>query len=130
MTIASWKILVVDDEPGMQRILALVLEAEGAQVSQASTGEEAWDIMSVDQPTVLITDLGLPGMDGWQLLQAMRANPTLAKVPAVAMTADHSPELVERILQAGFLGYFRKPIRFSLFVDQLVALCEEKHFQA
>jgi len=104
----------------------MVLKAEGAQVLQASSGEEAWKMMLVDEPTVLITDLGLPQMDGWQLLQDMLADPQLATVPAVAMTADHSPELAQEILQAGFMGYFRKPIQFNSFVDQLVALCQQR----
>ena len=80
--------------------------------------------MNGSVPTILLTDLGLPGMDGWQLLQAVRARPHLAEVLAITMTADHSLQMQDKAMAAGFAGLFHKPIRMGSFVDDLIAIIE------
>lgn len=124
MEISLWSICIVDDEPGMREILAMILRTNGAQVLTAASGEEALEKMNGGVPTVLLTDLGLPGMDGWQLLQAVRTQARLAEVQVVAMTADHSLQMHDEVMAAGFAGLFRKPISMASFVEDLIGMVE------
>ena len=64
-------------------------------------------------------DLGLPGMDGWEVLQAIRANPETAGLPCVAMTAFHTSSVRQQAIEAGFNAYFPKPLDDTLFVREL-----------
>jgi CheY-like chemotaxis protein len=89
-------------------------------VAAAYTAEEALQILRNMQPTVAIIDLALPAMDGWGLLQAMRSDPALSDVPAVAMTAYHSTNVAQEAIAAGFAAYFPKPINARTFVEDLV----------
>lgn len=75
-------------------------------------------------PTLIILDLALPGVDGWGVLQTLRAHKSLSSVPCVAITAFHTPELAEQAIGAGFDAYFAKPIDATSFVRELQAIVE------
>jgi CheY-like chemotaxis protein len=70
----------------------------------------------------VVIDLALPIKDGWQVLQAIRANPTTAALPCIAVTAYHTSKLREDALMAGFNAYFPKPIDATSFARQLEML--------
>ena len=81
------RVLVVDDEPQIRRALALNLAARGYEVFQAETGEQALDAVARDRPGIVLLDLGLPGMDGIQVIEALRE---IKRERAV--TADSLPQ--------------------------------------
>jgi CheY-like chemotaxis protein len=118
--LSSWHVLVVEDEADAQEVVCMVLQGHGAQVSTAFTGEEALEMLNARPPTVAVIDLALPNMDGWELLKAMRSNPDLINVPAVAMTAYHSTNVAKEAIAAGFVAYFPKPINSHTFAQDLV----------
>jgi CheY-like chemotaxis protein len=118
--LSSWHVLVVEDEADAQEVVCMVLQGHGAQVSTAFTGEEALEMLNARPPTVAVIDLALPNMDGWELLKAMRADPDLVNVPAVAMTAYHSTNVAKEAIAAGFAAYFPKPINSHTFAKDLV----------
>lgn len=112
-------ILLVDDEGDTLTMFRESLEAAGAKVRAVMTAADALREYEERAPDLLVTDLGLPGMDGFELLQILRSrNPTL---PAVAVTGYARLDDRVRALGAGFQAHFSTPIDPSAFVRALAA---------
>lgn len=124
MTITNWSVLVVEDEADSMELVQGLLGYYGIYSVGASTGEEAVEILEQMTPTLVILDLALPGLDGWGVLKRLKAHPVLSRVPCVAITAFHSPELAEQAIEAGFDAYFAKPIDATSFVRELQTIVE------
>ncbi len=118
----NWKVLVIEDEDDSMEFVQGLLEHHGIESIGASSGEEALEVLKTIQPTLLIVDLALPGLDGWELLRRFKAHPVLRDVPRVAITAYHTPELAEQAIEAGFDAYFAKPLDATSFVRELEAI--------
>ncbi len=121
--ISSWNILIVDDDPGIRQILAIVLEMHGGKISMASTGKEALAKMRSSLPTMVITDMDMPGMDGRQLLNSIRADADFAHIPVVAITGNQLTRVTSDTNGAGFTAVIRKPFNARSLVDRLVEAC-------
>jgi signal transduction histidine kinase len=106
------RLLVVDDDPGARELISGMLEGFGAQVSVAESGQAALSLLFAQRPDVLIADLGMPGMDGYALIEQVRAlDPDFGGMtPAVAVTAYASPQDRLRALQAGYQNHVAKPV--------------------
>jgi signal transduction histidine kinase len=106
------RLLVVDDDPGARELISGMLEGFGAQVSMAESGQAALSMLLSLRPDVLIADLGMPDMDGYALIQQVRAlDPDFGGLtPAVAVTAYASPQDRLRALQAGYQNHVAKPV--------------------
>ena len=106
------RLLVVDDDPGARELISGMLEGFGAQVSVAEGGQAALKLLFAERPDVLIADLGMPEMDGYALIEQVRAlDPDFGgKTPAVAVTAYASPQDRLRALQAGYQNHVAKPV--------------------
>jgi CheY-like chemotaxis protein len=116
--VATWYVLIVDDEPANRAVFADTLQYFGAKVATASNGLEALQIIHTQAPTLVLTDLAMPKLDGWELLRALRADPALRHIPILAVTAAFTmPGDRERVLAAGFNGYLAKPIDIVGLVD-------------
>jgi CheY-like chemotaxis protein len=124
MTIANWNVLVVEDEADSMELVQGLLSHYGIHSVGAGSGEEALQLLKDMKPTLIIIDLALPGVDGWGLLNAVRANKTLSRIPCVAITAFHTPELAEQAIAAGFDAYFAKPIDATSFARELQAIVD------
>jgi len=105
-------ILVVDDDDGTRELLRAILAAHGARVTTAASVREARRILETVRPAVIITDLAMPGEDGFHLMEHCRhhALPELQALPIIALTAYGTPQAESRILAAGFDAYFTKPV--------------------
>jgi PAS domain S-box-containing protein len=104
-------VLAVDDEPDSLELLRTVLEAAGARVATARSGPEALEAMRSEPPDVLIADIGMPGMDGLQLIRAVRQMPDPARsIPAAALTAYARSQDRVTSLASGFQMHLVKPI--------------------
>jgi signal transduction histidine kinase/ActR/RegA family two-component response regulator len=106
------RIVAVDDDADGLILVSEMLEAAGAQVATACCGEDALSLVSLIEPDVLITDLGMPGMDGFQLLERVRqlTNPRLSGMAVAALTAYARSEDRGHALEAGFQAHLAKPI--------------------
>lgn len=124
MTISQWNVLVVEDEADSMELVQGVLNYYGIRSVGAASGESALDVLKSMSPTLMIIDLALPGLDGWGLLEELKANPSFSRVPCVAITAFHTPELAEQAIEAGFDAYFAKPLDATSFVRELQAIVE------
>jgi PAS domain S-box-containing protein len=105
------RVLVVEDEPDARGLLRLLLGGWGATVSAATTVADAMSCMQADPPDLLITDIGLPGEDGYSLLRRVRALPEVdgGRIPVIALTAYARDEDRRRARAAGFRCYLSKP---------------------
>jgi PAS domain S-box-containing protein len=105
------KVLVVDDEPDARALLRRVLEDAEAHVRTASSVPEALELWKHDKPHVLVSDIGMPGQDGYELIRAVRAmEPDGRSVAALALTAFARAEDRKRALLAGFHMHLSKPV--------------------
>jgi PAS domain S-box-containing protein len=105
------RILVVEDEMDSRDFITFLLQQVGATVTAAGSGAEALELIDASAPDVLVTDIGMPQQDGYQLLQAIRKRKSpFSRIPAVAVTAYARPEDRERALNAGFQAHVSKPI--------------------
>jgi CheY-like chemotaxis protein len=105
-------VLAVDDEPDSLRLLTEILEAAGARVTTAKSGAAALEKVESARPDVILADLGMPLMDGFELIQRLRQSPdeSVRRLPAAALTAYGRTEDRARTLQAGFEMHLAKPI--------------------
>ena len=105
-------VLFVDDDPDLREGVTMLLELYGASVTAAGSADEALRIMSRSVPDVLLSDLCMPGEDGYELIRKIRALPPDrgAQVPAAAVTARTTPEARRRALAEGFQMYVTKPV--------------------
>jgi signal transduction histidine kinase len=110
--LAGVHVLVVDDDPGAREVIAHILQGLGARVSLAGSGPAALTLLFERRPNVLIADLGMPEMDGYALIEQIRAlDPHLGgRVPAVAVTAYASAQDRLRALHAGYQNHIAKPV--------------------
>jgi PAS domain S-box-containing protein len=106
------RVLAVDDDPDALRMVREILEAAGAQVSSAGSADEALQSLNSLRPDVLVADLGLPRMDGFELIAEIRRrpDPAVRDLPAAALTAYARSEDRSRALKAGFQIHLSKPI--------------------
>ena len=111
-TLAGVRILVVDDESGARELLSRMLQGFGADVALADSGHAALSQLFEQRPHVLLADLGMPGMDGFALIEQVRAlDPEFGGLtPAVAVTGYSSPQDRLRALQAGYQNHIAKPV--------------------
>jgi CheY-like chemotaxis protein len=116
-------VLVVDDEPDARDLIQRVLQEQGARVSVAAGGEEALRIMETAEPDALISDIGMPHMDGYQLMRRIRAaEPMGRRLPALALTAFARAEDRKRALLAGYQSHVAKPVDMAELVIVVAGL--------
>ena len=101
-------VMVVEDHDDSRDMLVFALEAFGARVVGVSSALEALTRLQTVRPDVLVSDLAMPEMDGFELLQHVRASPGLEDLPAIAVTGHR--EMSAKAAQSGFQRFFRKPI--------------------
>lgn len=104
------RILVVEDNPLNLKLVRDVLTAYGYDVVEAQTGEDGVALAGTCSPDLVLMDLQLPGIDGYEALRLLRQDPRLGGVPVVAVTAFAMKEDRERAAREGFDGYLGKPI--------------------
>ena len=119
--INSWQVLVVDDEPDNLEVVAETLEYLGAQVKTALNGQEALEALEAFMANLILTDLSMPVMDGWQMRANAKRNPAFAEVPIMALSAHAIVGDRERAIEAGFNGYITKPVNINTLLDDIRA---------
>jgi signal transduction histidine kinase len=104
------RLLVVDDEADARELVARLLRDAGAEVETADSAATALDALPRFRPDLLVSDIGMPEQNGYQLLESVRAIPAFAGLPAIALTAFARPEDRGRALNAGFQMHVAKPV--------------------
>jgi CheY-like chemotaxis protein len=102
--------LIVDDEADALELIRRVLEEQGASVTTVGSGEEALRMLETSEPDVLISDIGMPGMDGYQFMRRLRASePKNRRIPALALTAFARPDDRKHAILSGYQAHLAKP---------------------
>jgi PAS domain S-box-containing protein len=117
-------VLLVDDEQDALELVGEVLRDQGAEVHGATSARQALHDLGELHPDVLVSDIGMPEMDGMTLIQSVRARPARegGETPAIALTAFARPEDVERALSAGFQKHIAKPVEIPELVRAIAAM--------
>jgi PAS domain S-box-containing protein len=117
------RVLVVDDRQDDRELLALMLSRQGAEVRLAQSAAEALGLLGTWRPDVLVSDIEMPGQDGYSFISKLRAlaDPTLAGLPAIAVTAHARLEDRERASAAGYEYHIPKPIERMRVIDAVAA---------
>ena len=113
------KVLVVDDEPQIRRALSLNLGARSYEVLEATTGEAALTAVAAEHPDIVLLDLGLPGMDGLMVLEALRG---WTKVAVIVLTVRDDERSKVEALEAGADDYVTKPFGMAELVARIRAV--------
>jgi CheY-like chemotaxis protein len=118
------KVLVVDDQADSRELVKRVLSECDAEVFAAGSAEEALRLVELEQPHVLLSDIGMPGVDGYELLRRVRALESARgrRIPAIALTAFARSEDRTQALRAGFLVHVSKPVEPSELVATVASV--------
>jgi len=103
-------VLIVEDNPRNLKLVRDVLNHVGYRTLEAGTAEDGLELARTERPGLILMDVQLPGMDGLQALEQLRADPRIADIRVMAVTAFAMKRDRERCLEAGFDGYLEKPI--------------------
>jgi DNA-binding response OmpR family regulator len=112
-------VLAIDDDPAMTELLTLLLRTHGFNIQTANTGEEGVKLTRKESPDVIILDLMMPGMDGWQVCKQIRS---FSSVPILVFSALDSPGIVASALDAGADDYLVKPVPSGVLISHLNTL--------
>jgi CheY-like chemotaxis protein len=116
------RILVIEDNDANQELITRFLRREGYDVIQAADGVTGVALAQGQVPDLILMDLSLPELDGWEATRQIRANPGTAKVPIIALTAHAFVEEVKAALHAGCNEYETKPLVYRLLIKKIKAL--------
>jgi CheY-like chemotaxis protein len=117
--------LVVDDEPDNVSVVVRLLTYMGAEVVAAENGQQGLETARAKRPNVILADLSMPSMSGWEMLYQAKQDPALKEIPMIALTAHAMAGDRTRVLAAGFIDYIAKPIDVPKFVPQLVDMLKD-----
>jgi two-component system cell cycle response regulator DivK len=110
-------ILVVEDNDNNRLLVRDVLQASGYRVVEATSAEDGLRMAAEQQPALILMDIQLPGMNGIEALQRLRADPGTRAIPVIAVTASAMTQDRRQIMAAGFDGYQPKPISVKGFLQ-------------
>jgi DNA-binding response OmpR family regulator len=117
------KILVIDDDPDIRRLVQLELTGAGYEVAFAHDAVSAMTVARKEQPAVVVLDIGLPGGDGYLVMERFRQFPALETIPVVVVTARERVEARAKSLAAGARAFLPKPFdpsELRALVDELL----------
>lgn len=122
--------LYIEDNPANLKLVANILgKLPHIHLLSAHLPELGLELAQARKPDLILLDINMPGMDGYQVLQILKQNPELKQVPVVAVTANAMPQDIKRGREAGFTDYITKPIQVRQFLDAVehwLAQADEK----
>jgi two-component system cell cycle response regulator DivK len=116
------RILVVEDNEANQELVTRFLKREGYEVIHAMDGTAGVALAHGELPDLILMDLSLPELDGWEATRQIRANPLTAKIPIIALTSNAFAEDVSRALGAGCNQYETKPLVYRRLMKKIRTL--------
>ncbi len=114
-------VLVVDDDPSIRRMIVAALRRDGYTFCEAPNGKEALDMMRSEHPSVVVLDLMMPVLSGWDVLQARELEPELKEIPVIIISANRAPEVATAV-DKGICAFLPKPFDIGA-LSALVRSC-------
>ena len=118
----NMRVLLVEDAPFLRYAFGRLLRMHGFEVREATDGQEALDCLTEFRPQLVLTDLMMPIMDGIELIRRIRADPSTARLPIVAITADATEQAERQAREAGAIDVITKPIDLPALLERLSGL--------
>jgi CheY-like chemotaxis protein len=119
MSLSAKSALLVDDNADVRFLARCVLEGAGFAIAEAESGATALDFLTSELPDIVLLDVQMPEMDGWETLQAIRDNPATSDLPVVLWTVKGRPEDMVRGWELGCDGYLPKPFDARQLEDEV-----------
>lgn len=113
------RILFVDDDPILREFAQVHLTTDSAEVLVAQDGQEALEVLREVQPDIVLLDLEMPRMDGFEALTRLRADPAHARTPVIVVTGREDVAAIDRAFQAGATSFVAKPLNWRLISYQI-----------
>lgn len=126
--LSAWNILIVDDEVHNSGVLEHVFRFHDAQVRVVDSGVECLKMIRKERPTLVLLDLSMPKMSGWEVLKIIREDEELKSLAVITITAQVMAGDRERVLEAGFDGYIPKPISVSTIVKTIQDILQSRGY--
>lgn len=123
----STKILIVDDNEKNISLMELLLKHAGYSVISASNGADALEVARLELPGLILMDIQMPEMDGFDAAHAIFSDELTCNIPVIGISAYASPGTRERALRLGMVGFFEKPINREQFVNQVKNFLTSAH---
>jgi len=124
--VADWDVIIVDDEPDNIGVVQLVFDFQDIPLRPAESGKQCIQLLEDRLPTLLLVDIQMPEMSGYELLDYIQANYELENMIIIAMTAYAMEEDARKVSDSGFDGYIPKPIDVVKLIDQIQAIVDKK----
>jgi two-component system, cell cycle response regulator DivK len=118
----GWNILVVDDDPKSLKMMEILLMSYGVMVEKAENGKEALEKVKQFKPQLILSDLSMPVMDGWEMVRTLKAEEATSDIPVIALTAHAMAGDRDKAIAAGCHDYMTKPIIPATFFTHLLGL--------
>lgn len=115
------RVLVIEDNPANMELMTYLLRAFGHTVLEAVDGRQGLTVAAGSRPDLVVCDLQLPVVDGYEVARTLKADPSMRAMPLIAVTAFAMVDDRRKALAAGFDGYFSKPIAPESFMSELQA---------
>lgn len=115
--LASRRILIVDDQPSIRGVLELALQEAGAEVWTAPDGKLALELLGSQVPDLILLDLSMPNMDGWEVMEAMKLLPRVSGIPVILETSAEDYPSFDRAKKLGAAAFISKPFRLGELVE-------------
>ncbi len=122
------KIMVVDDEPDLLEVVKLILESDGYQVVTANSGQEALSIIEKEMPDLVLLDIIMPKMDGWEVFSRIKGNPRTHDIPVIMLTAKD--QRIDKLIGLHVVrvdDYITKPFGRAELLERIKRVLQEKH---
>jgi len=120
------KVLHIEDNEQNLYLVRFILEKNGYEIIEERDGKKGVETAARIKPDLILLDILLPGMDGYQVAEAIRKNPELSKTPIVAVTSYAMVGDREKALESGCLGYIEKPINPDTFLQEIKEFITDK----
>ncbi len=119
---ASWDVVIADDDPDTVQIIERLLTSHGMRAHIVNNGPDCLQLLRERRATLLLLDIRMPGMSGWDVIKTIRQDDSLKDLLVAAITARTEPGIHEQVLDAGFDAYFAKPISPLIFLSDIETL--------
>jgi len=122
------KIMVVDDEPDLVEVVKLILESDGYQVVTALSGQEALDKIEREMPDLVLLDIIMPKMDGWEVHSRIKSNPQTHDIPVIMLTAKD--QRIDKLIGLHVVrvdDYITKPFGRAELLERIRRVLQERH---
>jgi len=121
------RVLIIEDNPVNLELVREILEPEGYEIQTAETAEQGLRLVALGPPALILMDLHLPGMTGYEATRVLKTDPTTATIPVVALTAQAMRGDEEQACDAGCDAYLTKPLETRVFRETLRRLLGKRH---